>query len=68
MQFSKIYLLAFSIAGATALFSQEDNLHKIKNGEIPPDTADYRGKRLLALPMNAHFETNHIWNIIYISN
>ncbi|KAI7908659.1 hypothetical protein M0657_012021 [Pyricularia oryzae] len=54
MQFSKIYLLAFSIAGATALFSQEDNLHKIKNGEIPPDTADYRGKRLLALPMNAH--------------
>lgn len=54
MHFSKIYLLAFSIAGATALFSQEENLDKIENGELPPDTADYRGKRLLALPMGAH--------------
>nr|BCK59558.1 PWT6hEra [Pyricularia oryzae] len=54
MQLSKIYLLALWATGATALFSEEENLHKIKNGEIPPDTKDYRGKPLFKLPGNAH--------------
>ncbi|EHA58535.1 hypothetical protein MGG_16570 [Pyricularia oryzae 70-15] len=54
MQLSKIYLLALWATGATALFSEEENLHMIKNGEIPPDTKDYHGNPLLKLPGNAH--------------
>ncbi|TLS21017.1 uncharacterized protein PpBr36_10749 [Pyricularia pennisetigena] len=54
MQLLKIYLLAFCVTSAPRLFSQEENLHKIKNGKIPENTRDSRGKRLEYDPHGTH--------------
>ncbi|TLD04976.1 uncharacterized protein PgNI_10022 [Pyricularia grisea] len=48
MQFSRVYLLSFYIAGVTAvLYSQEDNLPKIIGGKIPPNTKSRLGVPLV---------------------